>query len=189
MSGIRVHPVLPLDKISDYEYYDTPDGHDIHLKAYYCWKQTFRIGSLFMAYDILGISKPVGWVATLDRFWYLFKPMTVMSLAYPITANISCLVRKKDDEWNHVLAASVIAGLLGKYKSAYTGGFAFLPLTLGCGMLKNANMLGYENYPESYYHMYKNSHYSMNPNVYKNDYSMYAQRPKGWVLLKEYEAS
>lgn len=104
------------------QYYDKPEGQDAFGKMVATNRYAAVFGLTMSAYDVLMVSKPSGYAATLGRFAYITGPCIGMATAFTMTTLATTKLRGKCDTLNYVAGALASASVFGAWRRSVVAG-------------------------------------------------------------------
>ncbi|XP_001361907.2 NADH dehydrogenase [ubiquinone] 1 alpha subcomplex subunit 11 [Drosophila pseudoobscura] len=162
------------------KYYDHPEGEDAFGKTVATNKYAVAAGLAWSTVDVLTLAKPKGYLPTLGRFAYNTGPLMGMATAFTLTTLAATNARGKDDKINYLLGGFAAGGVFGAWKHNHVAGLC-AGLFLGiAGVIKKMSIeQGWEFFPDTPTKQYGGL------NIAQNDWTIMADRPKGWTSEKQ----
>ncbi|CAG0885366.1 unnamed protein product [Darwinula stevensoni] len=135
--------IFRLLDINKYDYYDTPDGHDLMEKLKFCSRYSFAAGATAGMYNALMYARPKTRFEGLLAFTRGFIPFAAIGPLYASTVYVSTNMREKDDQWNHFFGGLSIGALYtAKLKLPFSGAVIGLLLGFVAALQKDMKMHG-----------------------------------------------
>lgn len=130
--------------LANMKYYDHPEGQDAFGKMIATNKYALTTGLIWSSYDVLMVTKPQGYLATIGRYAYWTGPFIGMASAFTMTTLAATKIRGKCDtlvyfynivlfqyayfcinlisRWNYVAGAIASASVYGAWKRSVVAG-------------------------------------------------------------------
>lgn len=161
-----------------YEYFDTPDGHDVFKKLRCFMGPTTEWAVGLGIADVALNSHPKGYLATLTRMAYIGSPIIGAGATFVLATNALASIRKKDDKLNWFLGGFAAGTVFGAWKR---NGFLGFNVGMAFGIIaclkKYTVEMNYTILPD----MTKGIQHH---NVYIYDWSLTKERPGNWTTGK-----
>ncbi|XP_055837875.1 uncharacterized protein LOC129906223 [Episyrphus balteatus] len=161
-------------------YYDHPEGQDAVGKIIALNRYAVSIGLAYSTIDVLMVSKPQGYLATLGRYAYNTGPLVGMASAFTLGCYAANNLRGVDDKWNYTIGGLMAGAVYGSWKRTVPGGIFMGVVFSLAGFLKKLSIEeGWEFFPERQTHELGSLH------GVNHDYTLMAERPKNWTTGKD----
>lgn len=160
-----------------FEYFDSPDGHDIIPKFGVLLKPLCYTAFFASASDVMIYSKPQTYMQFLGRFFHISWPIFGVATAFVVGHNVMGSLRNKDDKLNWFVGGALAGSIIGVWRKNFHMGVNLAALG-GCIMagMKYSHENGrFFILPDKF-----------NPQIgslrsVRQDWTLTAERPRNWT--------
>ncbi|XP_055707964.1 uncharacterized protein LOC129804573 [Phlebotomus papatasi] len=161
-------------------FYEYPDGKDAAGKMMVANAYALIGGLVISTYDVVMISKPVGFGNILAKYMYNTGPLMGMASAFTMGTYAATNLRGKDDTINYAIGGALAGGVYGAWrKSPVSGSCAAIVLAFAGVVKKLSLQEGWRFIPEPKNHAYQSLFLG------RHDRTFFKDTEKGWTTGKE----